>query len=545
MDPIKDGTTVVCELLKRIDHPISGFLLDDIRQGLIRTYDLDPSQFSLLSWKLAQQALALIKKNPWIFPENSLAESVALDKFLCAEEQCAETNRNFKPTGFDDVHTILGLARSYCSNILGSFKFGNCDFGPGSSFSITGRRVNLVDKLRTPMECTSLAHSFLYAEIKQYPHLALSSGMVNRGKGSLEVVSTQFPLVPGNRLCFVPKTNTESRPICVEPSGNLFLQKGIGDQIRRRLKVWGHDIGSFHIDGKLSERQLQHREMARLASIDGAYATIDMSSASDTISTEFVRFMLPFEWFFPLEKLRCRYTQLPCGRIIFNEKFSSMGNGFTFELETLLFYSLVLATRSFCNMQSKRASVYGDDIICDSTTARELVKVLSFCGFTVNEKKSFLSGPFRESCGGDFFSGVDVRPIFVRLPLPRSKQKKDGTHVFDRYETISWYVQLANNVLDVIHNLHLHSVVPVHWRRLWADLVQRIPKEFRVFGSPELGHDTIWIPSNEKQFQHCSSIRDGIRYQRRLVRFYRFRRKPEGMNHELAYALYGLSLIHI
>lgn len=538
MDPILDGTFVVCELLKRIDHPISGFLLDDIRQGQIRTYDLSPDQFSLHSWKVCQQALALIKKNPWIFPESDIADATALEKFLSAETKCAETNRVFKPYGFEDVHVILSLAKSYCSKILGPFRFGKCDFGPGSSFSITGKSVNLVNKLRTPMECTPQAHHYLFEVImNDYPHIALSSGMINRDKGSLDVVSTRFPLVSGNRLCFVPKTSTESRPICIEPAGNLFLQKGIGDRIRSRLREWGHDIGSFHLDGIVSERQLIHRDMARLASINGDYATIDLSSASDTISTEFVRFMLPFDWFYNLEKLRSHTTTLPCGKSISNEKFSSMGNGFTFELETLLFYSLVLATRQFLNNQKYRVSVYGDDIICDTATATELVKVLSFCGFTTNQSKSFLNGPFRESCGGDFYTGIDVRPVFIRQPLPRYYEK-NGKKIYAKFETIAWYVQLSNVVIDILSSLHSHSVVPLSWRRIWSFLIHRIPKEFRVFGSDELKHDVLWLPSNDREFQHSSVIRDGVRYQKRISRFYRTRVKPCGMSHELAYALY-------
>lgn len=90
------------------------------------------------------------------------------------------------------------------------------------------------------------------------------------------------------------------------------------------------------------------------------------------------------------------------------EKFSSMGNGFTFELETVIFYALARA----CGGSKACTHVFGDDIITESEVVPLLREVLDFCGFVVNEEKSFSSGSFRESCGHDYFDGVFVRPVF-------------------------------------------------------------------------------------------------------------------------------------
>jgi hypothetical protein len=35
-------------------------------------------------------------------------------------------------------------------------------------------------------------------------------------------------------------------------------------------------------------------------------------------------------------------------------------------------------------------------------------------GFSVNKEKSFSKGAFRESCGGDFWSGVNTRPLYIK-----------------------------------------------------------------------------------------------------------------------------------
>jgi hypothetical protein len=91
-----------------------------------------------------------------------------------------------------------------------------------------------------------------------------------------------------------------------------------------------------------------------------------------------------------------------------------MGNGFTFELETLVFYALVKA----CCSRESLVSVYGDDILFPAPHADRVDELLSFCGFEINLSKSF--GPpslFRESCGGHYFRGDNVKPFYItRLP---------------------------------------------------------------------------------------------------------------------------------
>jgi hypothetical protein len=96
------------------------------------------------------------------------------------------------------------------------------------------------------------------------------------------------------------------------------------------------------------------------------------------------------------------------------EKFSSMGNGFTFELETLLFYAIAKAAGG---LQRDELSVYGDDIIIPTRCASDVLAALRFFGFTPNQRKTFVQGPFRESCGGDFFCGVDVTPYRLTKEL--------------------------------------------------------------------------------------------------------------------------------
>jgi hypothetical protein len=166
--------------------------------------------------------------------------------------------------------------------------------------------------------------------------------------------------------------------------------------------------------------------MAREGSLRGNYATADLSSASDTVSYALVMSLLPMEWFDLLDHFRSESVEFR-GELVELEKFSSMGNAFTFELESLIFYSLALAVCDYLDLlgspvfDDKGALnkgfpvvVYGDDIIVPVGAYSLLEKVLTWCGFELNSKKSFCYGYFRESCGADWLFGFDVRPWYLK-----------------------------------------------------------------------------------------------------------------------------------
>lgn len=220
-------------------------------------------------------------------------------------------------------------------------------------------------------------------------------------------IDSQVEIVPGNVMFTVPKNADIDRVACKEPDLNMFMQKGVGGEIRRCLKRVGIDLND----------QSRNQKLARMGSIDGSLATLDLSSASDSVSSGLVQLLLPPIWYGVLDSLRSPVTRID-DYVHQNEMFSSMGNGFTFELESLLFYALARATAYFRGIKGV-ISVYGDDIICPSDMAQDLQFVLSFFGFEVNPEKSFWDGPFRESCGGHFLDGFDITPFYLRSPIER------------------------------------------------------------------------------------------------------------------------------
>lgn len=523
----------VQSLLEQINTPISLSIAIGLRYNTLVLPDVEPANYLTAATYFADaQALALVKKNPWVLPETDDLSVVSLNKFLEAERQCERVNRTFCVVLKEfETRTFLETVRHFVHRILGPILFCNPDFGPGASFKVRGSLVNIVDKMRTLPECTPEMHEkVMLTMLTHLPHYCLSSGLVIRERGSLSLASVKLPIVKGNRLAFVPKDLRGHRAICIEPLGNMLVQKGYGDAIRRRLSDWGLDLGKFHEEGVPCERQLLHRELARQSSISGTNATIDLSSASDTISTSLVKFLLPQDWFDELDRCRSKFTELPCGTVIRNEKFSSMGNGFTFELESLIFYAFTLASRYHFGKPSDTVSVYGDDQIIPSSYALKHCEMLEKAGFTINLSKSYLSGTFRESCGGDFFNGVDVRPVFIK-----ELETSDAT------ATNKSIIRFCNNIRKIAHrfggDIYCDRAFYPSWRRLY----HAVPVSIRLSGPTELGHDVLHMPRFEGSGWKIRSS-DFVTCVQRLVFSPTQLVKPTGgADHELATALYGIS----
>jgi len=99
---------------------------------------------------------------------------------------------------------------------------------------------------------------------------------------------------------------------------------------------------------------------------------------------------------------------------------STMGNGFTFPMQTILFSAIVRSVYRVLGVPpsdgklNQTWSVFGDDIIVRPKAYDIVVRILKLLGFSVNEKKSFKEGFFKESCGLDAFKGVDIRGVYLK-----------------------------------------------------------------------------------------------------------------------------------
>lgn len=319
-------------------------------------------------------------------------EEVAHAKFFEAEERCSQTNRRLcdlwnRPIP-ERYRSILRHAASLLEHLFAGFTVDeiaeNVGWGPGASTSMRRAQATPQNKWVFGAHCTEGCLPYFYA-FQRWSGWVFDTPVV----------------VDGNKVTTVPKNAKTDRVIAIEPDWNSFFQIGLGRAIRSRLQ---RRFGLLRRSASDVNRIL-----ARKGSVDGFLATIDLSSASDTLSLGLIEALLPRHVLPHVLNLRS-----PKGRIgdtdVTYEKVSSMGNGYTFELETAVFYCI-------CRAAAGHATVFGDDIIVPSATYQLVSDVLEFCGFEVNTKKSFYRSAFRESCGGHFFGGVDVTPPYVRKPL--------------------------------------------------------------------------------------------------------------------------------
>lgn len=268
----------------------------------------------------------------------------------------------------------------------------------------------------------------------------------------------------------VPKTAETDRSIGIEPTLNVYLQLGVDGVIRRKLKHrWGIDLNS----------QAKNQWLATKSSITNDDATIDLKGASDCVAMQAAYILLPVAWFDLLNDLRSKnirvresYTGGVGDETYPLHKLSAMGNGFTFVVETVIFTALARYAMRKLKMTGN-LSVYGDDIILPRQAAPLLIDLLERFGFMVNEDKSFITGPFRESCGVDCLMGINIRPLFLKTRV------SDVTHI--------WYIH--NSLLE------LQDRLPEFWEVSFETTIgwlkQFIPSCFRkVVGPPGKSLDT-------------------------------------------------------
>jgi len=379
----------------------------------------------VLDQYVSSQVSALVKKFPFTPLElpGFNPEEAAMKKFMSAEHRCRRVNQRSAllryGVGFPHGE-VLSLMKGYIRRVLGDKPnytriYDLCDWGPGANVGVTGDRTNfarkfLAKKWTVTRSALSYATRALWSN-DQLRHILLREGrdiVCLDYELFVEKVRARTVLVTSNNINFVPKTFKTYRSIASEPLLNGFLQKGIDQYLRERLTaIAGLDLTD----------QIPNQEMARQGSLGGfnPYATLDLSSASDSMSTGIVKTLLPPEWFEFLNSARSHQYK-HSGTIRTYEKFVSMGNGFCFPLQTLIFAAVCYAS-SITHGQAVDFRVYGDDIIVRQSLALHVMEVLRYIGFATNRDKTYVVGPFRESCGTDWHSGQDIRPVYVDFRL--------------------------------------------------------------------------------------------------------------------------------
>lgn len=433
------------------------------------------------SFELDYKAFQLLRKSSGLIEGYDLAKSAIL-KAEKAEALNHDTNELFsrRASGnfkfLPQTERIMFYAQSFIADCLSNSIFGDHDagFGPGATIACKGEDTHLLCKTATFPICTTSVWPYLRSYLTQcnaYSCSIVGLELQTMVAGPFSIVAPKH--VEFNKLTTVPKDFRGDRVICIEPDGNILVQKQLGRWLRSALRSVGLNLNT---------RQPVNGRLARQGSLYDTLSTIDFSSASDMISTGLIRALLPDYAFNMLDSARCKYTAWPTDdgyNIRKNSKFSSMGNGFTFELETLVFLGLLYGSfkEANCRMHLHdspltNASVFGDDVICPTKVGEIFVECCRCVGFVVNHEKTFTKGYFRESCGYDYFNGMRITSFRIKELI---------TDDFRR-------VDYANRLRD---RFLIQGFTDNRIKRSWNNLIRPIPD--KKFGPMHSFNTVIWV----------------------------------------------------
>lgn len=395
-----------------------------------------------LYW-LDQQASAFLKKTPFPGDELSRYEAAVSDFLACEKQNCltnARLNRfideqgPFEPCDGYVIEFVTRWRKEF-RRVLGKLpKDLSPTFSGGATVSDPAILCTAPDKMTSRPSFYPKTASFL----PFWAETAWGRAHMTRFGGYM------WPTIPtkGNIFFTVPKDGTKDRGCCKEANVSLGYQLPTGKHIRGRIKsCYGYDIKYAKPD---------HMRLAMLGSIAGVLCTLDLKSASNSLVYNLVKLLASDDWFAHLDALRAPFTLIN-KRWYRLEMFSSMGNGFTFELETLVFWSLARTVCEMIGSDPDAVRCFGDDLIAPNEAAPAIIAALKFAGFTTNEQKSFSTGWFRESCGGDYFRGQAVRPYYLDK-LPTEPQHWISMHNGIK-ERFSPFVDVTSTLAGILNNI--------------------------------------------------------------------------------------------
>lgn len=452
------SNNIMTDLFRQCDNDVESFAKNRLLDRHLKKFVVqDPklSEVALHTFLLCNKECASI----------SIDESLVLRDpvFGEARDFIYEALRRFTKKNSEDVHSSLDM-----SLLLSLWKFG-----PGASQGVSG--THFVEKIAEDMT-TTLAAAPLVKMIRSITP-RLNAYDKRMGRCGITVVS-------GSRTSAVPKNTDTDRLIATEPSGNMACQLAAGMYIEGALRCVGLDISTE------TGQSFFNNMLAMLGSIDGLIATVDLKSASDLIRPTLIKMLWPEQWYDLFLTIRSPVTEIPMidenGDKCFGEvelnMMSTMGNGFTFPMMTLTLLALcygvtrVYSDAKLYTINYNNVGVFGDDIIFPSTLFKELSETLSKAGLKVNHDKSYSEGPFRESCGGDYYAGVDVTPFYVK-----SLETEAEVYVAIN-QCLSWSSRFFPlwNTLDYLFSLSKGRFVVPEWEDPSSGILSTVgPRYFK------------------------------------------------------------------
>lgn len=419
--PFTDALNVALRLLEGLDSPraLSVFLLAD--SYLVKSYQPDafareldcltvnPAHYDASidnhSFMIDYQATCLLTKIPPKPGHDSTSLSTrAIEAFKESEENNLITNTNWSLSNeFNNAYqafTSLGLDLNDLRSIVSTL-LGRAPSVPTliKNMSWSGGATAMLSRARScPEEKCQLEIGITYN---------LAKAMAPYVEFLPRSIQHTWRLIPGNQVSTVPKNMKTDRSIAMEPGINASFQRCIGKCISKRLLKAGIDLRD----------QSNNQQVCAEAEKMGL-STLDFRNASNSICLFPLLSILPADWAHLIEISRSAHgtfdsrAQILEGNATWFEynMLSSMGNGYTFEVETLLFFAIAL----WIGCEQSQTWVYGDDVIIPHEMVAQYTSVCKVFGLALNMEKSFITGTFFESCGMFTFAGRDVTPLKIK-----------------------------------------------------------------------------------------------------------------------------------
>jgi len=272
-----------------------------------------------------------------------------------------------------------------------------------------------------------------------------------------------------SRVVSVPKTQKTPRIIAIEPSTVQYVQQGI-------LEALNETIHSSYLNDFIGTKdQTPNQRLAKEGSLNGDLATLDLSEASDRVSSKLVRALMARHPLSSEAVFACRSERasVPGEGVISLSKFASMGSALCFPFEAMVFFTIILLgiERELGHQFTKKSDVYpflgkvrvyGDDLIVPIDYVHTVVDLLEHFGARVGRSKSFWNGSFRESCGKEYYDGHDVSIVKVRRVFPSRLQQvaeveslvslRNQMYQFGNWRVAKWLDDKCRKVLNYFPN---------------------------------------------------------------------------------------------
>lgn len=416
MKPAQNGIIAAFkQLCDDVGTPYARSCLTALTNGGLEALELARLPFTPSAYTTAQDfqvdylVYSYIKKLQIPQDQKRLDEKCLLD-LLKVESKNKETNRALKrKLPSQAAESLIYEVRRKIAAVLGRpekrlYEFVElCEWGPGATYSLKAADATRDKKITEDRLSITAKAVPLFLAYQQSAMAWTAARFGQNPDGDVTWLWTEFDVVRGERFATANKQWNKRRSISIQPTLNLFLQKGFGRYARKRMKRWGIDL----------DDQSRNQRLAQKAFLAGD-ATLDLRDASNSMLCEHLRLYFEPEWVDLMESLRSPEIQLPDGAWHKLELHSGMGNGYTFEVESLLFWALCTAAVESLGFPASRVSVYGDDLIVPQECAALVIEVLEANGFSINLEKSYANGAFFESCGKHYFEGYDVTPLYEK-----------------------------------------------------------------------------------------------------------------------------------